>query len=145
MVNLRQIEVGDIEEIQKIFYEYTGRELCGDICDWIRGYPSVVAENERGIVGFCYGKSFSPDMLELLNIFVVPEHRGKGIGLYLLQNFEIQAIDCFEAVILVNSILYKSKEDKRFAKKFYLDNGYDLLLSTKGSNIYGKNIEGYLR
>lgn len=59
----------------------------------------------------------------------------------LLQAFETTASEKYNAIILVNSSLYPSLEEKKPATDFYLKNGYTEILSTSNSHLYAKPLQ----
>ncbi|MDO6746526.1 GNAT family N-acetyltransferase [Gilvimarinus sp. 1_MG-2023] len=140
MIEIRKAINTDQEEISKLFSFSSGREVTGRIGEYIEEYPASVAVDKGAIVGFCYGKPFAPDVIELLNIFVKEELRSEGVGGELIRLFETLSVESFNAIILVNSLLYKSTETKKFASNFYIDNGYKELISTGNSKIFGKEL-----
>lgn len=61
---------------------------------WLRSEHVIVAKDERGnIMGACLEDDFGASWTEIAVIFVLPEHRGKGIG---RQFFEMACADILE-------------------------------------------------
>lgn len=139
MIEVRKAIKSDVEYINTLFHENSGRKADEKISDYIIKFPAIVAMDGLKLVGFCYSKPFAPDILELMNIFVKPEIRNKGFGKEIISEFEKYAFERFKSIILVNSVLYPSKEDKKLATNFYISCGYKEILSTKNSKVYGKN------
>jgi GNAT superfamily N-acetyltransferase len=144
MVEVRKSRDSDYQYIAKIFSESTGRETNISVADYMKKYPSVVADQGGEIVGFCYSKSFAPDIIELMNIYIKEPHRGKGLGKRLISEFEKICFDRFSSIILINSTLYPSKEEKRLATNFYKDCGYKEIMSTPSSKVYCKSRQDHI-
>jgi|SRR6056297_1401115 len=139
MIKVRKAIDSDLDRIDNIFNKSTGRKLNKNVPRYLKTYPSVVAVRKETVVGFCYSRSFAPDILELMNIFLIESERGKGLGKMVIKAFENEAFKDFNSIILVNSKLYSSKENKRLATRFYLECGYKVVLSTPNSKIFGKD------
>lgn len=139
MIEVRTSNKDDFKYISQIFKENTDREPSENLSAYVSQYPSVVAVDNEKIVGFCYSKPFAPDILELMNIFIIASHRGKGNGKKLIKEFELLAFNKFAFIILVNSNLYPTKEVKRLATNFYIGRGYKEIISTSNSKVYAKN------
>jgi GNAT superfamily N-acetyltransferase len=101
----------------------------------------AVAEAAGEVVGFAYTGSFAPDIVELANIFVAEKVRSRGVGAALLRDIEDRARGSFRAVILVNSMLYPGRPDKRPAGEFYLRSGYQLVWSTGPTLVFLKALD----
>jgi len=142
-LRLRRGEVDDAAGISALHVRETMRS-----CDpkWVAGhlrdYPSVVAHDGGRLVGFAYASQFAPDILEILNILVASDYRGKGIGSRLIRAIEESTAGCFGAILLVNSMLYTGPPDKRPATAFYRRLGYNCVLSTDSSNLFAKVLNG---
>nr|WP_241737531.1 GNAT family N-acetyltransferase [Neptunicella marina] len=137
-VNLRRAGASDIADMSQLFMFYSGRDISANLQQYIDQYPAALAEIEGRIVGFAYSRTFAPDVLELLNIFVKQDCQNSGLGSKLLRFFESLAFDHYQGVVAVNSLLYASARNKRFASNFYLKNQYDTILTTENSRIYAK-------
>jgi len=106
----------------------------------ISQFPSAVLVAADAVAGFVYTTDFAPDILELANIFVAPEHRNGGHGEELVAYVEAAAKEQFSSIILVNSMLYTSAEQKRPATRFYTRLGYKIIGSTQYTNIFYKEL-----
>jgi GNAT superfamily N-acetyltransferase len=115
----------------------------GKIFDAISRFPCVIAKNDVNLIGFAFTSRFAPNILEVLNIFVSEDFRRKNIGTMILKKLEEQAFKITDAIILVNSILYRSNKKKRLADKFYLKNGYKEVFHMSGTKIWLKPITGH--
>ena len=142
-VSIRPALQRDVDPIIGLYYSYTGRELGKErVKDSLLDYPSFVAQQRGTVVAFSYTNKFAPDILELLNIYVEPQYRSRKIGAELLRETEREAQQRYGAIILVNSILYDTAEPKEPATAFYARNGYKILLETRDSKVFGKNLSG---
>ena len=140
-MKVRKATVEDIPQIKNLFKKESGRDLSNDIKKYILEYPSSILLEKETVFGFCYSKPFAPDIIEILNIFIEKNSRGNGFGKLLIKEVEKQSLSKFNAIILINSLLYQSNEVKRLAITFYLDCGFKSLLSTTSSKVYGKELQ----
>lgn len=139
---VRPTQPGDLEEIFTLCREVLAIEPNrGRITDLVTTYPSFVAIRNDQVIAFVYCAKFSPDILELANILVLPEFQNKGIGHKLVKSVEGSAVSHgFAAIILSNSMLSPTKIKKRNAKIFYRDLGYVSLFKTEHSTIFIKSL-----
>jgi GNAT superfamily N-acetyltransferase len=91
-------------------------------------------------VAFAFTTSFAPDILELANILVGSNWRNRDIGSQLLEMIEKLAQEHFLAIILVNSMLYPTVGKKRPATEFYIRAGYEGVMHTSKSVVFGKSL-----
>jgi GNAT superfamily N-acetyltransferase len=103
-------------------------------------FPSAVLTLGEQVVGFVFTVDFAPDVLELANILIDPAHRLHGHGERLMAYVEAASKADFSSIILVNSMLYTSAEQKRPATRFYLRLGYRLIAETQYTNIFYKDL-----
>ncbi len=127
----------DIQHIVKLYSKHSKSSISIER-QLIQGYPSVVVSRQDRMIGFAYCGRFAPDVLELMNIFVHKEFRSEGIGQKLILEIEKRVFHAYKGIILVNSLLYEVKDEKKLAKTFYKRNGYHLLMTTGNTDIYGK-------
>lgn len=106
----------------------------------VRRSPAFAVRDATGkLCGFAYTVDFSPDILELANICLMPEVRNRGLGNRLVSAVEDDArARGFAEIILVNSILYRTKDARRPATKFYERLGYRLVVDTGPSKVFAK-------
>jgi len=139
-----QLEATRTEHLPGIFSLYR-RYLAREpneprIAMHISQFPSAVLVTADAVAGFVYTTDFAPDILELANIFVAPEYRNGGHGEELVAYVEAAAKEQFSSIILVNSMLYTSAEQKRPATRFYTRLGYKIIGSTQYTNIFYKEL-----
>ena len=136
---IKPAEIGHIPLIETLYSEYATKTLCrAEMEKILTLWPAAVVFSGSQAVGFGYSAPFAPDILELRNLFVKRSHRSKGIGEMLLRFIEDLCRSKFSGIVLVNSLTHETLEKKRFAKSFYLRNGYQLILTTGKSDLYGK-------
>jgi GNAT superfamily N-acetyltransferase len=137
---LQRLKASDFNIVNQAFSNEEGREIDPNARSYFTRFPSGKILNQDRIGGFCYTKPFAPDILELRNIFVLPQMRNRRFGALLIEFVEnIAKADGYRAMILVNSCLYQGKEN-RSAKSFYLQNGYAEILTTGRSLVFSKHI-----
>jgi N-acetylglutamate synthase-like GNAT family acetyltransferase len=130
-----------LQGIYSLYRRYLAREPNEPrIAMHISQFPSAVLVASDAVVGFVYTTDFAPDILELANILISPEYRNQGYGEELVAYVEATAEEQFSAIILVNSMLYTSAEQKRPATQFYTRRGYEIIGSTQYTNIFYKKI-----
>ena len=83
-------------------------------------YLSLVHESQGQITGFILGRRFAGEA-EVLNLAVLPDHRGRGIGRTLLQ----AAMDEFR-MEKVTRIYLEVRESNASARKFYEKRGFSI-------------------
>jgi GNAT superfamily N-acetyltransferase len=104
-------------------------------------FPSAIAQATGcGLIAFAFTTTFAPDILELANILVDSNWRNHDIGSQLLQVVEELAKERFNAIILVNSMLYSTVGKKRPATEFYRRAGYESILQTSDSLVFSKSL-----
>jgi N-acetylglutamate synthase-like GNAT family acetyltransferase len=130
-----------LKEIYSLYRRYLAREPNeARIAMHISQFPSAVLLAADAVVGFVYTTDFAPDILELANIFISPEYRDREYGEELVAYVEAEAREQFSSIILVNSMLYTSAEQKRPATRFYTRCGYEIIGSTQYTNIFYKKL-----
>jgi GNAT superfamily N-acetyltransferase len=134
--------ISDLEAIAQLYRIQLGREPdLIRIGHHLEEFPSAIAEVPGfGVVAFAFTTDFAPDILELANILVDANWRNRAIGSQLLELIENLAKERFNAIILVNSMLYSIVGKKRPAGDFYLRAGYQNILKTPSSSVYGKSL-----
>lgn len=133
----------DVSEIVALYSAGSGRDIDGArIARNTSLYPAFVARETDGrMVGFVFSVDFAPDILELANIYVVPDRRSAGIGGLLMALVEKAAIDAgFNWIMLVNSMLYTATDTKRPATAFYSRHDYEIILDTGPSKVFAKRL-----
>jgi GNAT superfamily N-acetyltransferase len=101
----------------------------------------VARDAEGRMVAFVFTVDFAPDLLELANIFVVPEHQSKGLGTRLMDAAEEAATEAgFSWMMLVNSMLVPATYEKRAATDFYTRRGYSIILDSGPSKVFAKQL-----
>ena len=98
--------------------------------------PSVIAEEDGGLVGFLYGRPFAPDIVEMQNMLVAASHRRRGLGRMMVDRAEDDLRRAgYRAAIGANSILHPGANPERCvaARAFWLRMGWHILLATGGS------------
>ncbi len=142
-LSIRSGGISDLEAIAHLYRTQLGREPDLDrIGQHLEGFPSAIAEvTGFGVIAFAFTTDFAPDILELANILVDSDWRNHNIGSQLLDVIENLAKERFNAIILVNSMLYSIVGEKRPASNFYLKAGYQNILRTPSSVIYGKSFQ----
>ena len=140
--SIREGGLRDLDGIASLFRSDLGREPdTNRIGQHLTGFPSAVAEADGfGLVAFAFTTSFAPDILELANILVSSKWRDHDIGSRLLEKIEKLAQEDFSAIILVNSMLYPTAGKKRPATDFYLRAGYEGVMQTSNSVVFGKSL-----
>lgn len=123
-----------------IFETHTGRKLDAEAKDCLGRHPAVILLHDGALIGFCYSKPFAPDILQLANLFIVPSFRNKGYGKMMLQHLEPSVGKHNEAVILIDTLAYPTKEDKPLASSFYQSAGYRPIWRTQSTTMYGKRL-----
>jgi GNAT superfamily N-acetyltransferase len=112
------------------------------LAEILRAYPCAVARVGDVLIGYAMSAPFGPDVLELRDIRVRQDYRGRGAGGQLLTKFEALARSSWAAVILVNSLGYEGGSlDKRLASSLYERAGYISALWTGRSHVYVKRLE----
>ncbi|MGH9917969.1 MAG: GNAT family N-acetyltransferase [Nitrososphaerales archaeon] len=140
-VTIRVASDEDVDDIAEVFARELGRPPDKQrIQKLMTEFPAAVAENGEEIVGFVYTTDFAPDILELANIVVKRGWRNRGLGHRLIELVESAAQSQFEAVILVNSMLYPIVGDKWPATRFYEAQGYEILFETSESRMFMKRL-----
>ena len=138
-VVLRTGTINDIPDICRLFTEQLFREPNLPLIeDALRSYPSVVAYVGEKLVGFAYCGYMAPDLIELMNITIHSDYRSRGLGTEILEFLDAEAVKKYAAIMLTNSTLYSADGHKKPATNFYLRNGYELVASTGGTNMFWK-------
>lgn len=136
---IHSFETSHINKVIQLFLKNTNRKLSYDkIENAIERYPALIVKDENKIIGFAYTGRFAPDILELYNIFVNPGQRNHSIGSSLLRKLEEKCKEEFNAIILVNSLLYKGKSKEKYATNFYLKNDYTNVAETSSTKVFFK-------
>ena len=132
----------DLDDIIQLFQQETGRALNKNrLLEEVKNFPSLIIKISSELVGFIYSTKFAPDILEIMNLYISKYHRSHGLGRKLLEEFEKVALKNFNAIILVNSLLYNTIEEKRLATSFYLNCNYSIAMSTNVTNIFVKKLK----
>nr|WP_299344217.1 GNAT family N-acetyltransferase [Allomuricauda sp.] len=141
-LSIKNLKDQDIDGVMSFFRKFTGRDLLEKrLGDSVRKYPCCIIFANAEIIGFSYTNRFAPDILELSNIFVHPEFRSHGIGGMMLKRIEKESLKGgYTGLILVNSLLYDNRSDKRFATNFYVKNGYLEIVRTESSKVFFKSL-----
>jgi ribosomal protein S18 acetylase RimI-like enzyme len=140
-MEIRPANINDLDSIIRLYESELLRKANPVfIKTSIEMYPVFIALEGDELVGFVYCRKFSPDILEPANILVKKEFRSSGIGSRLLAEVERVSAGSYQSLILVNSTLYKEDSEKRDASNFYLKNGYVVILETKGSTVFSKDL-----
>ncbi len=114
-----------------------------DFLDWAdRVHKELKKNSKRAMIAFqnneivgvtIYQRHKSyPDSLEIKNLTVRPDRRGRHIASFLLRNSEIEGAKDFKSV----RILCDAKVKNFAIKSFLLRNNYQILAK---DNLYGKN------
>lgn len=142
LFKLKRLKENNSKEVVELLKEYRETTFSEEkIKEILKNYPSVGAYNNEKLIGFCYTTTFSPDILEIYNLFISKQYRNFNIGSKLLEEITVQAkLNNYKGMILSNSLLYKTKEPKLKAKVFYERNGFKLVLTTGNTDIFVKNI-----
>jgi len=131
MTALHPATPNDTSIIAATFQKFTGRQLNETLLNLsLKSFPSAIWKTHDDIQAFAYCGMFAPDILELKNIFVVPEMRSHGIGAKMLSFIESIVSPHIHSIIVVNSMRYQTNEVKRPATQFYEQNGYRMVLRT---------------
>lgn len=134
------VELGsfDAEDLHKLYKTYRVKPYSiSKIQNILSDMPNVGIRANGELIAFCYTEFFAPEIIELGSIFVASKYRKQGIGKFLLSVMKEKIKqDGYEAIILSNSMLYETKEPKRRARNFYLDSGYELITSTKNTDVF---------
>lgn len=118
------------------------------VANFLDTLPSSLAFDAGHLIGFCFCKSFAPDILELANLFVAASHRGRGVGSQLVMHLESQITSPWRAItspwraiILTNSMLVEGVPNKRPAVRFYERLGYRSVWSTGPTEVLMKSVQ----
>ena len=136
-IELRRAVIADIPAIEELYYPYSHRHInVPRVSDALVNYPSVTAWNDQKLVGFLYCFRFSPDILELANIYIDQQTRHAGLGSKMITFLRSHLSEQIKAIIAVNSDLHPVTDLKRRPDSFYFKNGFRLLASTNNSVVY---------
>lgn len=139
MYDISKVKPQEVDDIASLFRDMSGRDLADSRARAsIAKLPSAVARDDGRILGFAYCGQFAPDVLELRNCFVIPSMRSQGVGGEILQFLEASVPPPFRMMILVNSMLYGTRENKRPAVRFYERHGYKVISNTDNTWIMAK-------
>ena len=140
MLKIRSADLTDYDEILDLYRCFRPKFVpISELKSYLDKYPSAVVYKNNALVGFAYCYLFSPDILELANIYIAPNNRGEGVGSSVLGYIEkeIKQSD-YKGLILSNSDLYEAKENKKNAESFYIKNKYKEIASTQNTRVYFK-------
>lgn len=141
-IRTRGGDAADAERVVELQRRELGREHWADrVRGLLADYPSVMLEEGAELIGFAYSVELAPDILELANILIATDHRGRGLGSRLVAELEERARPRFAAMIVVNSDLHAG-HDKRDARGFYESRGYRRVLETPDSTVLAKSLRG---
>lgn len=135
--------MADVPAVAHLFGEEIGTApIISRLEHHVRWYPSVVAHLGEALVGFVLTRTFAPDILEVSNMLVSPEHRNRGIGGELLGHLERAARSDVMALILGNSMLWPSAAgEKQSAESFYVRHGFLVVFRTPQTVVMTKYLD----
>lgn len=100
--------------------------------------PSTVAERDGALVAFFYGRPFAPDVVEMQNMLVGEDERGRGLGRAIVEVTE-EALRAagYRAAVGANSVLHPGATGERCAaaRAFWLHMGWRIALATGGGTV----------
>lgn len=103
-------------------------------------HPNILAVNNLKIIGFAYCYGFAPDIVELANIFVEKQFRGKGLGKKMLELVCKKSSKKYCGIIAVNSLKHETFEEKIRPNNLYIRSGFNVVFETPSSTIFAKSI-----
>ena len=147
-IHIRNMSSESLETALDLYKSYLDTNLSLPRLEYLTStYPAKAAYNENHeMIGFCYTNQFAPDVIELANIFLIKEMRNKRVGQILLLDIVRHAYELkYTSVILSNSSLYTSQDEKKDPTSFYVRLGFRILYFTKHTNIYVAEIASILK
>lgn len=123
--------------VRSLYLEYRQNPYSEvQIKDILAQTPGVGATHDGKLIGFLYFEPFAPDVLELGSVFIKSGYRDKGLGSALLAaGIEGCKASGINALIVANSLLYDTNEEKRSALNFYLANRFERVLTTGNTDV----------
>jgi GNAT superfamily N-acetyltransferase len=141
-ITLRPGGPEDVEDVAALIERENHRPADREeIARLLAAWPSIVAHEDGGLVGFIYSRGFSPDILELRNMVVASDRRRQGLGRRISDAIEDEVrARGFHAVIGVNCWLHpgSTRERASAARAFWLRMGWRILFATDGSVVMAK-------
>lgn len=104
---------------------------------WAEERPSfVLVSTDEASCGFCTGVEWAPDILEVDNILVHPDHQDNGWGSALLRALAADARNRYSALLVSNSDLHApGVSGKRPAVDFFRLNGFRQIAATPSTRL----------
>jgi ribosomal protein S18 acetylase RimI-like enzyme len=97
-VTVRRATEQDLEALRRLYVDFMAevpdpphvdadpeREL-GEVAEIVRSEVAVVAERDEGLIGFALLRRRSPRLVELTDLYVVPDARRRGVAAALLRD-----------------------------------------------------------
>lgn len=131
----------DEEEIADLYYAQFGRDPGNhNIRSLILTYPSMVAYEDRNILGFVLTDFFAPDTLRLDTILVREDHRRKGIGTALLNSLFSTTVSDSWMGMLASDCKIMWCEGKTDNTAFFENNYFLKIAETPDTVLFFSNI-----
>jgi len=139
-VTKRKISLDDVEAVAELHESQNERPADrAYIRECISNFPSSACFSGQRMIGFAYTASFAPDILNLTNLLVDDDHRGRGVGTLLLADVEEQARAGWAGLILTNSELLH-RPSRPSPLPFYAKHGYSILFQTEHTSVLIKRL-----
>ena len=141
-VTLRRASRADATAVRELMLAELGRgPTVARLREQLGRHPAVVATSGERLVGYLFSAPLAPDIIELGNLLVRPDHRNQGIGTAMIAEFEAMAAGTYAAVVLCTSDLWPVvRGQKRRSVPLYERNGYRELHSTGPSVLMIKEL-----
>lgn len=124
MYSLRKSNISEISKLISSIPEFEDPLSTPQIEARLRDkkYQIVIAEDEGQALGFMISYSLESSKFNLWLIGVIPEHRKKGVGTFLMNEFTQQAVKTFHDKLVV-----KTLNRHKSMIKLLVDLGYDIV------------------